>query len=397
VGLQSSTNNPDLIFYDCYDVIPGIGVPNVRVNSADSVAFWNWQGGIELSDIVTVDTKISLMIAAGRLFVNSSDTEGNIIVKGMADLQGETGGTTIDATGLMDNQYIAPAVWDELLSGHTLEGTTGRILSLTSFQNKVWMDSEIGVTGTTFPIGTPNTPSSFGTDALTIAMRENITEFVLNGSFVSTQSVSGYTIGGNSWLQDSFTFNGTYYDNLLFKNLYLTGSPGGFGSNVGFRECYIQDITNFAGQMEACRTRGTITVAEGQDLNGNNMSSEGFQTIIDLQTGTTASTISLKVSAGRYLIKNARPGDALIFTLDGGEIELDSSCTGGFLNVSGVGTLTGDPDALGITTLSNSLLSPSRIADATWNAQLSGYTTPGSMGQTLSGSTAEEVWNYPLP
>ena len=39
----------------------------------------------------------------------------------------------------------------------------------------------------------------------------------------------------------------------------------------------------------------------------------------------------------------------------------------------------------------------SGISDAVWNAQISGYTQSGSAGITLSGSTAEEVWNYPLP
>lgn len=128
IKLLNSVGNKS-VFYDCYDDVPGIGIPDIQVSGCNALGIWNWNGGIRLSTIDTPDTVISCMIAQGRLWVDETCVEGDIIVKGMADLRGETGGTTIDSEGLITGNSISDVVWNSLIE----EGfSAGDILRISS-------------------------------------------------------------------------------------------------------------------------------------------------------------------------------------------------------------------------------------------------------------------------
>jgi hypothetical protein len=102
----------DSNFYNCTDGVPGSGTPIVSVNTSNGVGFWNYSGGLKLTDITTVGTNISVNFAAGRLIVDSSSTEGSITVRGIGSLVGTTGGTTINQDGLLDRTSIANGLLD---------------------------------------------------------------------------------------------------------------------------------------------------------------------------------------------------------------------------------------------------------------------------------------------
>lgn len=363
----------------------------------------NLSGYIKITNCTQPTSDARIFLNSGGIILDSTITAGNFILTGVGTLSDNTTGTaTVNSDALINKTIITEAVWDEPLVNHVVDGTTGRILSLTGFDGVVWLDSDIGVTGTTFPIGTRSNPSSFGADALDIALRENISEFRLDGTFTSTQSVSGYTIGGDTWLDDTLILDGTSYDYLTFRDLYLTGTPGIFGDSVQFKNCYIKDITNLAGEMIGCRIKDNISVASGQTLSGVAIVAEGDYTTIDLQ-GVSRTTVSLDIDSGYVMFINSVEGCLIEINMKGGEIELDSSCTGGEVYFEGIGTLYGDPIALGMTVKGNNLIDNTTISNSVWDTTLSAHTSIGSTGEALesgggsfTGNTqeiADAVWD----
>jgi hypothetical protein len=108
-------------FYDCTDGIPGSDAPTIHVSGCSDLGIWKYSGGLQLSDIITSGTNISVNFNSGRLVVDSSDTQGSIIVRGIGSLVGTTGGTTIGDVGLIDNASI----WNNSVRTLTSAGAGG--------------------------------------------------------------------------------------------------------------------------------------------------------------------------------------------------------------------------------------------------------------------------------
>jgi hypothetical protein len=115
-------------FYSCVDGIPGSGAPILQLDSCANLGIWEYSGGLKLTNITTVGTNISVNFSSGRLLVDSTDTQGSIILRGVGSLSGTTGGTTINADGLIDRERIALAVWSEDTAHHTTADTAGAFM-----------------------------------------------------------------------------------------------------------------------------------------------------------------------------------------------------------------------------------------------------------------------------
>ena len=93
-------------FYSCVDGVPGSVSPTIVLNTCTDLGIWRYSGGVALSGIITPNTNISVNFSSGHLKVDASNTEGSIVVRGIGSLEGITGGTTINDTGLIDNASI---------------------------------------------------------------------------------------------------------------------------------------------------------------------------------------------------------------------------------------------------------------------------------------------------
>jgi len=115
IGIIELNNTRSSNFYDCSDGIPGTVTPEIQVNDCKSLGFWGYSGGLKLTNIITSGTNISVNFNSGRLIVDSTDTQGSIVVRGVGSLVGTTNGTIIDDAGLIDNISIQDAVWEKTL------------------------------------------------------------------------------------------------------------------------------------------------------------------------------------------------------------------------------------------------------------------------------------------
>jgi hypothetical protein len=105
-GKLGLANQDDCNFYACVDGIAGAGTPTLILNNCDSVGLWRYSGGVALSGIINPNINISVNFNSGRLSVDSSDIAGSITVRGIGSITGTTGGTTINADGLISNDSI---------------------------------------------------------------------------------------------------------------------------------------------------------------------------------------------------------------------------------------------------------------------------------------------------
>lgn len=379
-GITSLTANGASNFYDCYDGIPGIGKPTINVNTCTSLGIWNYQGALHLSHIETPGTVISFMIAQGRLFVDETDIEGNIIVKGMGDVFGSSGGTVLDLEGLITKETISEAVWDEPLINHVIPGSTGSTTAVSKFEGMIHVDSVLGVNSTIFPVGTHSYPTNNLTNALIIDTIYGFKRLHVKNTLSINQDISYYTfIAANSFATDNINLNNFILSHINFINLTVTGVLLDSHS-VSFTNCFIEDITNITGEMYGGRLTGLIKVAPGGVLSGIEIVVEGDITVIDLQNAANT-VVSLDVNSGIITFVNAVDTCLIELNLRGGEIVLDASCVGGDFYAEGYGTLYNDSN---MTIKDNHLLALETIPPYILNSIASDYITNNTIGKAIN-------------
>lgn len=105
------TGSGDAQFINCYDGLPGIGIPAINFGSSDcSVGVWGYHGGLKMTNKAS-SAPVSVNLDTGRLVLDDTITDGAFIVRGVGEREGDVGGTaTIDDNGLLARSTIAAEV-----------------------------------------------------------------------------------------------------------------------------------------------------------------------------------------------------------------------------------------------------------------------------------------------
>lgn len=111
-------------FIKCVDALPGAGVPVIDLGgSGRDLGVWGYHGGLKLIN-KTGEDKVSVNMDSGRLILDSSIENGQILVKGTGLCRpgiedNHSGTAVVDTDGLVNPAAVADAVVDEDLSGHS--------------------------------------------------------------------------------------------------------------------------------------------------------------------------------------------------------------------------------------------------------------------------------------
>ena len=308
--------------------VSGASTPFFDKNSNSSnVSFRAYTGGIEIRNMTAGNMSIDMV--SGHIILAASCTGGTIVVRGIAKLTDNSAGSTIDSDGLVDNVEIRKA----------------------QYNDQILIDTVNGTAGTTYPIGTPNTPVSNITDALTIATNLNVTTLSLRNSFITltaSENVDGMLIqtegaGENVVVMSPASPPST--SKTTFMNVIVGGTAGGtitiIGGVVGvptlapdlivtdglIRDALLvgdsvqfTDVVRGAALLR-CHRAVEDNVALDVDFGGNALGQ-----VIDCQ--------------GNFNFINAT--DALItrvISLQSGQITLDSTITEGIVELEGLAFL----------------------------------------------------------
>lgn len=71
---------------------------------------------------------MSIDLLSGQIVLDSTVTAGIFRVAGVGRLIDNSSGTTVNKDGLINNQSIAEAVWNALVSAYTVAGSFGQLV-----------------------------------------------------------------------------------------------------------------------------------------------------------------------------------------------------------------------------------------------------------------------------
>ena len=125
-GPITLSGNDTAHFLNCWSGTPGVGTPTIDMGASGSaLALRNYNGGIRLINKSGPES-VSLDINSGQVVLDSTVTNGTIVVRGIGKLTDDSTGTANVLSGdFLSPTSIAAQVWDEQTSLHQEVGSFG--------------------------------------------------------------------------------------------------------------------------------------------------------------------------------------------------------------------------------------------------------------------------------
>ncbi len=314
-----------------------------------------------------------------------------------------------------------------VLGGHSDESAIQR------YRGGVSIDTISGAVGTTFPLGTPESPVSNLADALSIRSTFNLPRVLrVRGALTLSGDLTRFAFEGQDPLNDRVTaasgcvLNGAGFERLTIAGDFSTTPSGVVGSELTIGVTG-QTISGLRGLFLTALVRGTIRPATS--LIGLDVSTdEAFGAVIEMAGAPITTRVAIGAVIGTWVVQGGTSADHQVgIGGNGARITLGASTTGGVYIFSGVGEL--DDQATGWNALTDTLVRGTRldvlvssravagdamaltgaaisgVADQVWDEALAGHLTAGSTGAALSGASglaptaaaiADAVWDEPL-
>ena len=273
---------------------------------------------------------------------NAAGTMGNKM--NSAASAGDPWGTPIPASYLAGTagQILGTLQNDINLHTDSAVASQEALLELSSFDNRVSIDTVDGTAGTAYPLGVNDHPVDNMIDALAIMFTNGFGVLTVKNalSIISSNAIDSLTVTSESWPVITISA-GVPMENTVFERVSLYGEFEGFWNILN--DCWAYDITNFSGWVRGGSIgKVALSVGLGVEFGGQCF----FDNIVPLFPGVPAeitaninSEISITNNTDLVLLKSMTTGCVAYIGLSGGTITIDASCTGGTIVVSGVGTL----------------------------------------------------------
>lgn len=234
-----------------------------------------------------------------------------------------------------------------------------------------------GESGTAYPRGTQGRPVNNLADALLIADKWSIEEIHFKGTIVVTTDVSGFRFQGASTIKQDILFlhPASTTDALRAELCTVTSTLS--GTNHNLIRCIVANITGVDGIIDDCGLFGTIAPSATGEILCKQSNAADNPVIIDLSSG---GAIRAEIS-GDVRVVNQTGAQACTFSMNFGTLDVQSSCTGGTIDVAGVALVNDDSAG---TVVTNNAINPQTIRDAVWDESLSARTTFGTMGGAIN-------------
>lgn len=118
-----------ITFHDCFSIVPGNATPILDCNDATNVQaqFRGYTGGIEVRNYSSADNNMSIDVLSGHVKLDSSCTDGVIVIRGTGRLTDNSNGATVVTKGFTP-------VWTEEEKDATLVALTSIADTITLLQ-----------------------------------------------------------------------------------------------------------------------------------------------------------------------------------------------------------------------------------------------------------------------
>jgi len=309
-------------------------------------------GGIQLAPVIIILAPYTITFEDGQYAVN--------LIGGNTNLQDFTN---------VNQVSIRPS--------NSVGSTYSDAINEQSYQDAaVWIDTEDGTPGTTFPFGTPSQPVNNPTDAQTIATRLNLHRFRLQGSITTLPGMdaSGYYILGANPAGAIIILDDVIAEKASFEKCALVGSFSP-GSRIAAQHCSLGKtlgLENLQGIIDNSALAGTITLdatATDPIVFKDCISAIAGTAKPSLDCNSTAAGINFRRYAGGLALTNFdNPLGTMTLDLIGSEVSINSlNCTNGTIVARGVGKLVdenGDIIPNGSFTINGNLFISNRLINS---------------------------------
>jgi len=381
-GTISLDGDEDAVLSNCY-IVDVATTPVIDLGGeGQDVIVVDWSGQIKFQNM-TGDNRVSVQIDGGKVILDSTISAGYVGINGIGQLEDNSTGTaTVHIGGLINREQITTPSWTE-----------------------VCIDVVNGEAGTAFPLGLMSNPVNNITDARTIAVNNNIEVFHLHSDITLNDSFEGYSFFAHSPSVVTIDLNNQLITGAIFENVTLAGVSNG---RIGeAHNCILSDgMTGVDGIFVDCYCLGSLTqAAAGANIIMRRATAGGMAGGI-LDVVGSDRLIGATNLSGEWTIKNmasGSPPSIVSLGFDSGKLTIDSSCTGGFITISGTVHVV-DNSGAGCIVTSDSQISTSSIVDAVWDEAISDHLIEFSTGEALqdgasggtgldAAQTAAAVWN----
>lgn len=105
-------NNEETHFLDCWSGVVGLSTPVIDMGgSGQGLGIRNYNGGIKLINKSGVD-KVSIDMGSGQVLLDSTVTNGEIVIRGLGHLDDQSVGANVNSTHFLEAHAIADHVWE---------------------------------------------------------------------------------------------------------------------------------------------------------------------------------------------------------------------------------------------------------------------------------------------
>jgi hypothetical protein len=284
----------------------------------------------------------------------------------------EDGQYTVNCVGANHNiSDVKVANQVSLIVNNAAGLITNSAIEFASFNGGVTIDKDNltgkAVSGTLFPTGTDQAPVDNLADALLIAEVRGFRTFYVMGDLAieAGEDVSDYSFVGESMARTLLTLDAdaTVED----CEFYESSVEGTLDGECKIKNCQINNVTYISGFIELCVLSGTIILGGGaaayfMDCWAGSLL--GAPPVIDL--GGTGQTLVMQNFNGYIKWRNLTGlADQANVSLNAGWVVLESTMTGGYVNIIGVGTV--EDYSNGTVVNLEHLVNPHNIRDHVWS------------------------------
>jgi len=359
IGDIKLDGNLNAAIMDCSTLDP-FNPPAIDMGgSGQSLSMPNYSGLLTIYNMNGPGDFCGIGLSAGQVILADTVTAGMVHISGV--------GAVLDELG---NHIVSQPAWN---GGVTVINET---VSATSFSyedwDTIWIDTENGETGTTFPTGKRRHPVKTAADAKVIAEANGIFLIHIHGDLVLTEDWEGYAFASHSPDLGSVDLNVKSVDGTSFTNLTMLGRDTGHLNAKGcnFPNGYSE---NMDCNLENCIMTGTFKAAAGATLNFDRCSFPA-NTIIDLNG--TGSLNSANMS-GVMTVTNMTDAASTIGLTGIYLLTLHSTCTAGTVLVAGIG-IHNDLSGSGCNVTDRT------VPGSTWEELTSVHEVTGTMGERVN-------------
>ena len=371
MGEKNSTYSPGVYFYNW--ITAGINDDKYHIEITSVTAAngtwsdWVYVGGYLSSQILACTTIATLTSQTVFTLTNGSAdnnayNEAKIVIIDAATSKQKAFGSVADYDGagleitlgqdpgiftmaVGDKVYILPSdsfvIFDTELLGstHNVKNSLAkRTKDLQEFgtyeDNRIWLDSIDGTTGTTdYEHGTILNKLNNTADADTIEASLNI-----HGRGVSPGSSFTLTVDteNQDWKGVNYTvvFDTVSISDSLFSNASISGICTG-ANPPAFKRCIVGNLTVPPCRFhDACEMEGILILPVGE-VHIHNASGEDTY-VLDFGTTTADTTVHMTDFAGNVIVRNLGQNGTDILNITGhGKMVFEASCVGGTVNWDG--------------------------------------------------------------